>query len=62
MAPLHRAVALAEREHGAVRVREQLDLDVPRPFEIALEVDAVVAERRLRLTPRRGDRVVELVA
>ena len=46
VAALHRALALAEREHRAVRVGEQLDLDVPRALEVALEVDAVVAERR----------------
>ena len=54
MAALHRALALAEREHRAVRVGEQLDLDVPRPLEVALEVDAVVAEPGLRLAPGGG--------
>jgi hypothetical protein len=32
VAPLHRAVALADRDHAAVAVREQLHLDVPWPL------------------------------
>ena len=60
MAALHRALALAERDDGAVRVGEQLDLDVARPLEVALEENAVVAERRLRLARGRLERVVEL--
>ena len=58
---LDRALALAEREHGAVRVGEQLDLDVARPLEVALEEDRVVAERARRLALRGRDRFVELV-
>jgi len=61
VAALHGAVALTERENGSVRVREQLDLDVARSLEIALEVDTVVAERRLCLTPCSLHRPVELV-
>ncbi len=49
MAPLHRAVALAERDHLAGRVAEQLDLDMARRRDLALEVDRAVAERRGRL-------------
>ena len=59
--PLDRALALAERDHVAVRVAEQLDLDVPRPLDVALCEHAVVAERRLRLAPRRLERVRQLV-
>ena len=44
-----------------MRVGEQLDLDVARPLDVALAEDAVVAERGLRLAPRRLDRVLELV-
>ena len=44
MAALHRAVALAEMEDDAMRVCEQLDLDMPRPLEIPLYVDAVFPE------------------
>ena len=45
MAPLERAVALAERDDRAVGVAEQLDLDVARRPDLALEVDRAVAER-----------------
>ena len=62
VAALHRAVTLTERQHRAVGVGEQLNLDVPWPFEVALEVDAVVAEGRLRLALRCRDRVGELAA
>ena len=60
MASLDRALALAERENGSVPVGEKLDLDVARPLDEALAVDAVVAERGLRLAPGRLDRVLEL--
>ena len=60
MTALHRAVAFTERQHRAVGVGEQLNLDVPGPLEVALEVDAVVAEGRLRLALRRRDRLGEL--
>ena len=60
VAPLNRAVALAECEHRAVPVGEQLDLDVPRALEVALEEHGVVAERGSRLALRRIDGVVEL--
>ena len=62
VAALHRALTLAECEHRAVRVGKQLDLDVPRPLQVPLEVDAVVAEPGLRLAPGGGECVVELVA
>ena len=60
MAALDRALALAEREDGSVLVGEELDLDVARPLDEALAVDAVVAERGLRLAAGRLDRVLEL--
>ena len=44
MAPLDRAVPLAEEEHGPVRVGEDLRLDVPWVLEVALDVDGVVGE------------------
>ena len=44
------------------RVREQLDLDVARPFDVALGEDPVVAEGRLGLAARGGERLVQLVA
>ena len=46
--------------HGvAVVVGEDLDLDVPRPLDQPLDVERAVAERRLRLAPRRRDRLGE---
>src|SRR5205807_2216357 len=41
-------------------VRQQLDLHVPGPLEVALAEDAVVAEGRLRLPTGGLERVVEL--
>ena len=61
MPALDRAVALAERRNVAVRVGEELDLDVAGPLEVALAEDRVVAERSRRLAPRRGERLVELL-
>ena len=61
MAALDRALALAEREYGAVRVCEQLDLDMARPLEVALEEERVVPERAGCLALRGRDRVVELL-
>ena len=55
VAPLHRALALAEREHGAVGVGEQLDLDVARSLDVSLAEDGAVAERGLGLAARRRD-------
>jgi hypothetical protein len=43
---LDRALALAEMHGGAVLISEDLDLDVMRPIEVALEEDAAVSERR----------------
>src|SRR4051812_44804941 len=60
MAALDRAVTLAEGAH--IAVREQLDLDVVRTFDVALAEDAVVTERGLRLAARRGERVVQFSA
>ena len=60
VAPLHRAVALAEVDDVAVRVGEDLDLDVARALDGALEQQPRVAERRLRFGRRRSERGVEL--
>ena len=54
MAALDRALALAQGDHVAVCVGEQLDLDVARALEVPLAEDAVVAERGL--PPRAGRR------
>jgi hypothetical protein len=57
---LDRALALAQRDDGALSVGEELDLDVAGPLQVALEEDAVVAECGLRLAAGGGDRFVEL--
>src|SRR6266498_65431 len=55
------ALALAERDDVSMLVAEQLDLDVPRPLDVALCEHAVVAERRLRLATRGLERIRQLV-
>ena len=59
MAPLDGAVALAKRQDLAVRVGEQLHLDMVRALHKALEVDPIVSERGHGLAARRLDGVVE---
>src|SRR5256885_80150 len=54
MPALGRAVALAEHPDGAVGVGEQLDLDVPRPVDGALEDEPLVAERGAGGAARAG--------
>ena len=49
VAPLHRAVAHAERPGGALPVRDHLHLDVPGAGDQALEEHGAVAERAQRL-------------
>ena len=60
MPPLDGAVALADRDDRAVRVGEQLHLDVARPLEVALAVERAVAERALGLAFRGVERLLEL--
>ena len=60
MATLDRALPLAEREHRAVLVGEELNLDMTRPLDVALAEDGVVAEGRLRLALGRSERLVQL--
>ena len=57
---LGRAVALAEMQHGAVRVGHHLHLDVAPGLDVLLHEHGVVAERRPRLALRRGHRLVHL--
>ena len=59
MAPLDRALALAEMNRRAVRVGEDLKLDVPRVAQIALEQHRVVAEGRERFALRALERFAE---
>ena len=49
MPALERAVALPEVDDVAVGVGEDLDLDVPGPVDVLLEVDAAVLEGGLGL-------------
>ena len=60
VATLHRTLALAECEAVPVLVSEHLDLDVPRPLDVLLDVDRVIAERVLRLALRRRERARDL--
>ena len=55
MAALDRAVALAEVDAVAVSVEQDLDLDVPRALDEALEDQPIVTERGVRLAPSGGD-------
>ena len=61
MAALDRAVALAEVDDVAVRVREHLHLDVARVLEVALDVDGRVGEVLLALPRGRLERALGLV-
>jgi hypothetical protein len=47
-------------DHGAVRVRQHLDLDVPRVLEVALDVDGLVREVRLPFATGSLERAVDL--
>ncbi len=61
VAPLGRAVTLAEPDDVAVGVGEHLDLDVARPGEVALHVALGAPEVRLRLAGRGLERRGRLV-
>jgi len=53
VAPLDAALPLAERGDTAAVIGQNLDLDVPRPLEILLDVQGAVAER-VSAPPRRA--------
>ena len=57
MATLERAVALAEMDAVTAGVEQDLDLDVARTLEVALEDQPIVAEGGRRLASRRGERL-----
>ena len=61
VAPLQRAVALAEMDGAAFAVAEHLDFDVARPLQIFFQINRVVAERGLRLGARHGEARRQLV-
>src|SRR5438270_8861898 len=60
MAPLDAALALAERHNAAAVVRENLDLDVPRPLEVFLDVHVAIAEGLVGLAPGGLERPFDL--
>ena len=60
VAPLDRALALAEVDDVAVLVAEDLELDVARRLDVLLDVDVAHAERGLGLALRRLDRMRQL--
>ena len=60
VAALHRAVALAQMEAGAVRIAQDLHLDVARALDVALVDEPAVAEGGLGLARRGLDRRDEL--
>ena len=60
MAPLDRAVTLAEMHDAAVRVGEHLDLDVPRIVDVLLDIDGCVSKVRLALTLRGRECTLDL--
>src|SRR5206468_3358391 len=62
MRALQRAVALAQMNHAALAVAEDLDLDVPRPLEMAFEIDLAATEERSRLVLRDRQQPGELDA
>ena len=62
MPPLQRAVPLTDRDDLSGRVPEQLDLDVARGHDLALEVDGPVPEGRRRLARPAGERRGQVVA
>jgi hypothetical protein len=47
--------------HPAVVIPQHLELDVPRPRQVLLQVDALVAEGRARLVPRHRELAQEVV-
>ncbi len=62
VAALHRAVALEQVDAVAVRVGEDLDLDVARAGDVLLDQHLVVAEAGDRFALARGERVGEILA
>ena len=61
MSALRRAVARADPHDVAVLVADDLHFDVARPREVALDVDLVAAEERLRLALGAVHRLLHVV-
>ena len=60
VAPLHRAVALAQRNHATRAVAKHLHLDVPRLLHVFFDEQARVLEVGLRHAPDRFKRIGQL--
>src|SRR3954452_10660096 len=60
MAPLGRAVALAEWDPAAVAIEEDLDLDVASALDEALEDELFVAERLAGLPASPGEGIAQV--
>src|SRR4030095_14016806 len=61
VAPLNRAVALAQAHYFRVGVAQHLDLDVARVLEVLLHIDGAVPERGKRLVLREPEQLGELL-
>ena len=61
VAPLDRAFALAEVDHPALRISENLKLDVSWSFEILFEVEGRISKCPFRLVPSGVIRFLQLV-
>ena len=53
MTPLNRTFPLAQVDHSARFIGEELDLDMPGPHQVFLHINRPVPERRFRLSERR---------
>jgi hypothetical protein len=60
VAPLHRAVAHAERQHLALAISEHLDLQVPGALDVLLDEHAGIAEVALAQTLNHGEGFAQL--
>src|SRR5690349_3289842 len=60
MRALERAIALAEMNDAPAPIPEDLDLDVPRPLEVAFEIDFAATEERRRLVLRNRQETGQL--
>src|SRR5674476_1651275 len=61
MPALHGAVALAEMDHVAELVADDLELDVPRTREVLLDVNVAIAEGGERFAAGELKRALELL-
>ena len=62
MTTLKRALTFEQVHDLPVMVAEDLDLDVARPLDQALDVEGAVAERRHRFAARRRDQRQRILA